>query len=216
MHYTGTYLVRGDAHTLDALLFRLENEKVVSLPSPDIFAKWYRIFGVDDAADVRARSRTRPVQDDRRVFIIGASSMTTEAQNALLKTLEEPAADALLFLIVPSPETMLATIRSRTQMLDVHGEPVNTLVDADDFLAASAEKRITMLKPLYEHEDEGRDIGAVIAFLAAIERSFARAKRTPETEEGVRAVYRARKYATDRGSLLKSLLEQVALLAPRI
>ena len=79
------------------------------------------------------------------------------------------------------------------------------------------EKRLTMLKPLYEHdEDEGRDIGAVLAFLQSLERRFAKEKMTPERDAGVHAIYRARKHATDKGSLLKALLEQVALLTPRI
>jgi hypothetical protein len=74
-----------------------------------------------------------------------------------------------------------------------------------------------MLKPLYEHdEDEGRDIGAVIAFLQSLERRFAKEKLSAEKTAGIHAIYLARKYATDKGSLLKALLEQVALLTPRL
>jgi hypothetical protein len=142
--------------------------------------------------------------------------MTSEAQNALLKTLEEPAGDAAIFLVTPSPETLLATIRSRSQMLAVDAKAGESLVDADLFLAASAPKRLEMLKPLYDHDDEGRDMAGVVAFLGSLERAFANGKLTAEKEEGIRAVYRARKYAGDKGSLLKSLLEHIALLAPKM
>lgn len=228
MVYSGAYLVRGDEHTLAAL----QKEKGIDPANPDNFVRAYRKFGIDEAHEIRSRSALRAVSGDRRVFLLSVPSMTTEAQNALLKTIEEPSADAVFYFVTPSPESLLPTIRSRTQILEVKA-PMSRFhldrIDADDFLAAAPEKRITMLKPLYEHptsrepgassetgEYEGRDIGSVIAFLAALERRFAKAKKTPENEAGIHAIYRARKYATDKGSLLKALLEQVALLAPRM
>lgn len=216
MEYAGAYVVRGGANALDAVLLKLAKEKAVERDSPDLFVKSYRSFGVEDAGELRGRVRSKPVRDAYRIFALFVPSMTSESQNALLKTLEEPAASAVFFLVTPSPETLLPTIRSRVQMLEIDSDEGELTADADVFLAASEERRLTMLKPLYEHEDEGRDIGAVIAFLQALERRFAAAKPSRERNRGIHAIYRARKYAADKGSLLKSLLEQVALLAPRL
>lgn len=219
--YTGAYLVRGGIATLGALLDRFEKEKVIERNSPDLFAKSYRSFGVDDAEELRTRARTKPVAGTQRVFAIFFPTMTSEAQNSLLKTLEEPVANAAFFLIIPAPETMLATIRSRAQTLVVDAEESAGIVDVDDFLAAPAAKRIELLKPLYD-DDEGRDMAGVLAFLGGLEMKFAKGlpaqagKASSERDAGIRAIYRARKYAGDKGSLLKSLLEQVALLAPRL
>lgn len=224
MQYVGAYLVRGGEELLEALLDKLEREKVMARGNPDLFARGYRKFGVEEAEELRTRARSRPLVGVRRVFALFVPSMTTEAQNALLKTLEEPAANALFFLIVPSPEMLLPTVRSRVQTLDlpaVNKRRRLEVADGEDFLAGSPEKRLLMLKPLYEHDDtptggEGRDIGAVIAFLQALERRFADEKISADKIAGIHAIYRARKYATDKGSLLKSLLEQVALLAPKL
>lgn len=216
MQYVGAYVVRGGEHALESIIAKLEKEKMLSRTSPDVFFRSYRSFGVADAEELRSRVRSKPVRDEQRVFILFVPSMTTEAQNSLLKTLEEPAAGAVFFLITPAPEMLLPTIRSRVQTLHVESREGDALVDAGDFLASSPEKRITMLKPLYDHEDEGRDIGAVIAFLQSLERRFAKAKKNSEVTAGIHAIYRARKYATDKGSLLKALLEQVALLAPKL
>ncbi|HSX16254.1 MAG TPA: AAA family ATPase [Candidatus Saccharimonadales bacterium] len=53
----------------------------------------------------------------RVVIIEDAERMGTEAQNALLKLLEEPPADAVLILTSSQPERLLPTIRSRLQKL---------------------------------------------------------------------------------------------------
>ncbi|MFO1094523.1 MAG: DNA polymerase III subunit delta' [Planctomycetaceae bacterium] len=59
-----------------------------------------------------------PMSASRRIAIIDdADKMNEESANALLKTLEEPPPGAILFLISPSLETLLPTIRSRCQKL---------------------------------------------------------------------------------------------------
>jgi len=58
----------------------------------------------------------RPFEGERRVFVIeGADAMADESQNALLKTLEEPAAYVHLILITSEPAALLETVRSRCQ-----------------------------------------------------------------------------------------------------
>lgn len=61
---------------------------------------------------------SRPLR--RAVVIEHAQDMTTEAQNAFLKILEEPPADTLLVLTADSPRSLLPTIMSRVQALAVH------------------------------------------------------------------------------------------------
>jgi DNA polymerase-3 subunit delta' len=59
-----------------------------------------------------------PMSATRRIAIIDdADKMNEESANALLKTLEEPPPGAILFLISPSLETLLSTIRSRCQKI---------------------------------------------------------------------------------------------------
>ena len=58
----------------------------------------------------------KPTQGRRRVFLFrDAERMNEEAQNALLKTLEEPPGSACLILVTASGERLLPTIRSRCQ-----------------------------------------------------------------------------------------------------
>jgi len=72
---------------------------------------------VDDVrSQVVRQSALRPFESNRRVFVIAeADRMNDESQNALLKTLEEPAPFAHLVLISSAPGRLLPTIVSRLQ-----------------------------------------------------------------------------------------------------
>jgi DNA polymerase-3 subunit delta' len=60
----------------------------------------------------------KPYEGRRRVVVIDdAQAMNHQAQNALLKTLEEPPPSAVLVLVTPAPGSLLPTIRSRCQPL---------------------------------------------------------------------------------------------------
>ena len=56
----------------------------------------------------------KPIISNRKVYIINdAEQMTEEAQNCLLKTLEEPPQYAVIILIASNENKLLATIKSR-------------------------------------------------------------------------------------------------------
>lgn len=71
----------------------------------------------------------------RAVIIVDAQRMTAEAQNAFLKALEEPPKDTILILTVTEPSSLLPTIRSRAQLLQV--KTVN-LDDAEHYFTNKA------------------------------------------------------------------------------
>lgn len=56
----------------------------------------------------------------RAVIIEDADTLTTEAQNAYLKLLEEPPADTLMILTAGNTRALLPTILSRVQVITVH------------------------------------------------------------------------------------------------
>jgi DNA polymerase-3 subunit delta' len=70
---------------------------------------------VDQIRDVVDRRLSLRRCEGRRRFVIvdPADAMNPQAQNALLKTLEEPPEDTTLVLVASSPDALLPTIRSR-------------------------------------------------------------------------------------------------------
>src|SRR5262249_38331343 len=56
----------------------------------------------------------RPLEAARKVvLLLPAEAMNPQAQNAFLKTLEEPPPDTVLLLVTASPDRLLPTLRSR-------------------------------------------------------------------------------------------------------
>ena len=73
-------------------------------------------IGVDRAREVKRFTQLRPMRGTLKVAVVDEAHMlTTAAQNALLKTLEEPPAHSLLILVANNPDALLPTVRSRCQ-----------------------------------------------------------------------------------------------------
>lgn len=71
-------------------------------------------IGIDDSRMIAKEVSEHPFEQDKRVIIIdNAEAMTTEAANALLKTLEEPPPHNHFFVITSSEREIPLTIRSR-------------------------------------------------------------------------------------------------------
>jgi DNA polymerase-3 subunit gamma/tau len=72
--------------------------------------------GIDEIRDLREKVRVLPAQGKKKVYIIDEVHMlTTEAFNALLKTLEEPPDSVIFILATTESQKIPDTIRSRCQ-----------------------------------------------------------------------------------------------------
>jgi DNA polymerase III subunit delta' len=73
---------------------------------------------IDQVRAAIERAGYRPFEGRRRIVIIdNAAEMVEPAQNALLKTLEEPPATSVFILVTSRPDVLLPTVRSRCQRL---------------------------------------------------------------------------------------------------
>ena len=72
--------------------------------------------GIDDVREIRERVAVQPALGRRKVYILDeAHSLTAEASNALLKTLEEPPEHVVFVLCTTEPHKLLDTIKGRCQ-----------------------------------------------------------------------------------------------------
>lgn len=86
--------------------------------------------GIDDARELRDKIKFSPGESRYKVYIIDEAHMlTSEASNALLKTLEEPPEHAILILATTESHKILPTILSRCQHFDFRRIPLQAIVD---------------------------------------------------------------------------------------
>lgn len=73
-------------------------------------------IGIAQVRELQRQLGFKPYCSDFKIAVIDeAEKMTREAANSFLKTLEEPSAQSLIFLITSAPQALLPTIVSRCQ-----------------------------------------------------------------------------------------------------
>lgn len=189
----------------------LEGIGVRSRANPDFSILETETFSIDDARRVRELTLQKAVAEIR-VIVIAARSLTREAQNALLKTLEEPAERTHFFLIIPSAEIILPTLRSRLELITRIVEAVYNQ-RASHFLAAGATKRLSMVRDIL---DSGA--GEARSFLDHLEQLLAKHLRSGKVSPNVNAleeVMIVKKYLRDPAVNLRMILEHLSLVLPQ-
>ena len=87
-------------------------------------------IGVEAARFIKNDICIYPNDFDYKIYIIeDADIMTPQAQNALLLTLEEPPAYAIILLLCEKAETLLETVRSRAPILRTESIPFDIMAD---------------------------------------------------------------------------------------
>ncbi len=87
--------------------------------------------GIDDIRDLRDKVKLAPSSSQKKVYIIDEVHMlTTEAFNALLKTLEEPPAHVMFILATTEVHKIPQTILSRVQKLEFKEASVEDMLEA--------------------------------------------------------------------------------------
>ena len=79
------------------------------------------VIGVDDVRrEIVGDIQIRPYSSDYKIYILDeAEKLSVQAQNALLKTIEEPPAYGILMLLTTNPASLLDTVRSRSIVLNM-------------------------------------------------------------------------------------------------
>ncbi len=98
--------------------------KALSKNHPDIISVTHEKPGSIGIDEIRAQVINdvgiRPYESPYKIYIINdADKLTLQAQNALLKTIEEPPAYAVILLLADNPDALLPTITSRCVLLSL-------------------------------------------------------------------------------------------------
>lgn len=153
--------------------------------------KGKRFIGIDKIRAIRQIAPIKPNDLDFHVFLINnAQNMTIQAQNALLKLLEEPPAAAYFFLICESASSLLSTVRSRAPILRLQSFSPAAL---GEYLIANSEDG----RRLHQNDPQAFDAllhlsGGTIG--GALGKLAAKNDKGNETSENVLAFWKAVAY----------------------
>lgn len=238
------YCLIGNDSTRAELLSTLEKKNKIKVHgNPDFFDRVYETFTIDDARGIKSLAETKPMVSSsasnkyandsgagKKIFVLTTNGITVEAQNAMLKLLEEPPEYAHFFLIVPSAYLLLPTVKSRLSMIGEHdggqgalshsiaiGESDAALMkEAESFLKAPTTKRLEMVKSLMdsitkEKKTKQDAVDLINAIEAATYSKIDGISGLKKSAQSLEAIAIARKYMNDRAPSMKMLLEYVAL-----
>ncbi|MGF1673547.1 MAG: DNA polymerase III subunit gamma/tau [Rivularia sp. (in: cyanobacteria)] len=100
--------------------------------------------GVDNIREIIERAQFAPVQCRYKVYVVDECHMlSTQAFNALLKTLEEPPRHVVFVLATTDPQRVLPTIISRCQRFDFRRIPIEAMVQHLKHIAVNENINIT-------------------------------------------------------------------------
>jgi len=117
---SGGVLIIGPAKSfLNRVALFLGEEKLNLTNNPDLLIFTEDKTGIEEVRKLKSFfAKKRWQEKGKRVVLINSgNSLSLEAQNAILKTLEELRTGNYIFISVPSRETLLSTIVSRCQII---------------------------------------------------------------------------------------------------
>jgi hypothetical protein len=170
----------------------------------DVLHYYGERMGIDEVRALIAEAYKTPLVRNDRVFVLAYTLYTEDAQNALLKLLEEPPRTARFYVVTNRPDILLPTLRSRLVGGDV--ETYHSSYDHRDFLHLTHNERLTRIAEHAKEKDEAW-------FLSLIEffESEAEQRKDPTL---IRSLLELKPYFHMPGASRKMILEHLALLFP--
>ncbi len=210
------YVIAGSRDTLVPIfLEEFENKFGIAINgNPDFSLIHFESFGIDESRKIKEMQSMKSVGSSKRIFMISTSSITLQAQNAMLKMFEEPTENTHFFIILPSTSFLIDTLLSRVVVIENNfGDKGDKILEAKNFLKITHPERLKMIEKflkVYKDNKEGKSV--VNYFFGEIEVLLA--KDMKKNINALEEVLQIKKYIFDTSSSLKILLETLALTLP--
>lgn len=182
--------------------------KAAQVPGNDVTHEVFTdLLTVADARRLAQSAARTPVERAERTLVIYANRIGVEAQNALLKLLEDPPGRSRFILVIPNITMLLPTVRSRLQLESSTATNQSLTEAGAAFLRASYKDRLSTIEKL----QKAKDRTAMRAILTDVGTYVTKHEVTPEC---LKATTTALEYRDFSGASLKMWLEYLALLLP--
>ena len=199
----------------DVLRFVIEHLNIAVRGNPDVCVREYGTFGIDDVREIQSLESKRPSAGEKKIFVLSMNTITREAQNALLKTLEEPTSGTHFFILMRSSETLLPTLLSRMHVVGLP-EKAPASAFAKQFLSSSAPERLALIEDIIASKNKSDALELVNRLESELYGGTDFVKDESVPTEAFEALRSVRSYLADQSSSVKILLEYLSVTLPRI
>lgn len=160
-----TLLIHPDQNARQTKIDQILKTNGFSQNHPDLlFLKAEEKLGIETIRKIREFLSLKPYQaKNHALVLLVAENLTLDAQNALLKTLEEPTGEAMIILGAASEEQLLPTIISRCHVVNLHSDNNNQNISGakqdkwqqkiEELLNSDTPKRFQFIEKLTEKEE---------------------------------------------------------------
>ena len=215
------YIIEGNPKdTRDMVFADIQQRLELTPQSQDFFVIEASMFGVEEAnlaIDIHSRKATHK---GNKGIVLVADTFSHQAQNALLKTLEEPNPGTFFFILTSSASTFLPTVLSRVHVVTSKPDGVlqskHTCLSPHTFVSESKPVRLKTIKEIIKlKEDEKIGDAEIFSFITGVEQSiFHKVKGTQDEVMVSTVLTTVSDYMRDTSSSKKMLLEYMALELP--
>jgi len=219
-----TYNTTGELHHAYCLVGHRETifskitnfiEKHLKIPArgnPDVWSEHFDLLGIEASRFLIEAQNKMPL-GKKKIFIISICGITHEAQNALLKMLEEPKSDTHFFLIVSTPDVFIPTVKSRMIFVTDDFVPESSVI-VKKFLKSSPKDRIESLDFVIENKD--RKFLSDFLDSLVVEIHNLAGKNLDKMNNVLEEILKCRSYIQNRAPGFKMIIEHLALIIPII
>jgi len=198
------YLILGDKSDTEEFIGSLfSGLNITSVANPDVIYWKEDKFGIDESRDLKARAESKAF-GEKKIFIIASTSITPEAQNALLKLFEEPAPNTHFFILAKRNQ-LLPTLLSRLVTIDLQSKN-KISKEAKEFLGSDIPQRLRFIKSKIEDEDF-----ILSDFLEELIESI---RKKDHVAKEIKDIFNLSRFASDPAKNTRMILEHLALTLP--
>lgn len=217
-----SYVIEGDPNiTKDELLGFLELRGEINKNSPDVICQMYESFTMDDTDQIKEWHSKLGVSNGKKVCIIATKFINREAEQSLLKIIEEPSSNTHFFIIIPDSSVLLPTIISRVHVIktkEYQNREMNQFVL--NFLNISSAERIKKVAEIIEKNKDKENSGQLryyaTQFVNGIESEiYKKFKKDISDEKNkfiLEELQKSREFLSTPGASVKMILEHLALI----
>lgn len=179
----------------------------------------FETFNIENARELKNGLSLKPKDQKERLVFVSFGGANHEALQTLLKTVEEPGEGTRLLFFVEPQVSLPDTFLSR---FVVYKDPVSVdLVEdkAQTFLKSSREARLKIIEAMdtasKKSKIENQFKNDAICLVDALEKVVYKSLKEGNTDsKTMRRLLEAKDFLRDRGSMVKMILESIALTLP--